>query len=113
MIQTNGSRSDRSSEMENAWKTAPRWRGIVRPYRAEDVLGIRGSLDLDHGHKRLAAVAAERLWNLLHTDDYVPSLSAMDGVQAVQQVKAGLKAIYCSGWQAAAGANNARQMYPD
>ncbi len=112
MIKT-GNRSDPILETEERWRTDSRWKGIVRPYKAEDVFRIRGSLPLEHDLKRLARIGAERLWHLLQSEDYVPSLSAMDGVQAVQQVKAGLKAIYCSGWQAAAGANNAKKMYPD
>ncbi|MGH7766719.1 MAG: isocitrate lyase, partial [Candidatus Binatia bacterium] len=100
-------------EMEKRWKTDPRWKNIVRSYKAEDVFRIRGSVPLESGLKRIAGLTAERLWKLFHTEEYVPSLSAMDGIQAVQQVKAGLKAIYCSGWQAAAGANSARKMYPD
>lgn len=112
MIKT-GNGSDPILETEKRWRTDSRWKGIVRPYRAEDVFRIRGSHPLEHNLKGLARIGAERLWHLLHTEDYVPSLSAMDGVQAVQQVKAGLKAIYCSGWQAAAGANSAKKMYPD
>ena len=101
------------SETARSWKNASRWKGVVRPYKAEDVFQIRGSAPMDSGLRRIAGVTAERLWTLLHTEAYLPSLSAMDGIQAVQQVQAGLKAIYCSGWQAAAGANSARKMYPD
>jgi isocitrate lyase len=94
----------------NEWKTNPRWKGIVRPYTAEDVLRLRGSVQIEH---TLARMGAERLWELLHTDEYVSALSAVTGNQAVQQVQAGLKAIYVSGWQVAADANNACSMYPD
>lgn len=104
---------DRISETEERWKTDRRWKGIIRPYTAQDVLRLRGSVQIEHTFTRIAKMGAERLWDLLHAEDYVPTLSAMDGIQAVQQVKAGLKAIYCSGWQAAAGANNAKKMYPD
>ncbi len=95
-----------------SWKTSPRWRGITRPYTAQDVERLRGSLHIEH---TLARLGAERLWDLLHDDaeSFVPALGAMTGNQAVQQIKAGLKAIYVSGWQVAADANNAGQMYPD
>jgi isocitrate lyase len=100
-----------SNNVDN-WKTSPRWRGITRPYTAQDVDRLRGSLHIEH---TLARVGAERLWDLLHDDaeSFVPALGAMTGNQAVQQIKAGLKAIYVSGWQVAADANNAGQMYPD
>jgi len=92
------------------WKTNPRWNGVLRPYTAEDVLRLRGSIHIEH---TLARLGAERLWELLHTESYVNALGAMSGNQAVQQVQAGLKAIYVSGWQVAADANNAGTMYPD
>jgi len=92
------------------WKTNARWRGITRPYTAADVLRLRGSIHIEH---TLARLGAERLWSLLQTESYVNSLGAVTGNQAVQQVQAGLKAIYVSGWQVAADANNAGQMYPD
>src|SRR5712675_2000182 len=92
------------------WATNSRWRGVERPYTAEDVLRLRGSIRIEH---TLARMGAERLWQLLQTEPYVSSLGAMTGNQAVQQVQAGLKAIYVSGWQVAADANNAGQMYPD
>ncbi|MEX1367069.1 MAG: isocitrate lyase [Nannocystaceae bacterium] len=87
-----------------------RWKGIERPYSAEDVLRLRGSVTVEH---TLARLGAERLWKLLHSEDYVHSLGAITGNQAVQQVRAGLPAIYCSGWQVAADGNLAGQMYPD
>ncbi len=96
--------------LNDLWATDRRWRGVVRPYTARDVYRLRGSIEIEH---TLARLGAERLWNLLHSETYVPALGAMTGNQAVQQVKAGLKAIYVSGWQAAADANEAGTMYPD
>jgi isocitrate lyase len=96
--------------MSHDWATSPRWKGVERPYTAEDVLRLRGSIHIEH---TLARMGAERLWNLLKTDPYINALGAMTGNQAVQQVQAGLKAIYVSGWQVAADANNAGTMYPD
>lgn len=92
------------------WDHNPRWKGITRAYTAHDVERLRGSVRIEH---TLARMGAERLWNLLHTERFVPALGALTGNQAVQQVKAGLKAIYLSGWQVAADANLAGQMYPD
>jgi isocitrate lyase len=92
------------------WETSPRWKGVERPYTAENVLRLRGSIHVEH---TLARLGAERLWKLLEIDPYVKALGAVTGNQAVQQVQAGLKAIYVSGWQVAADANNAGQMYPD
>ncbi len=87
-----------------------RWNGIERPYSVEDVQRLRGSVTVEH---TLARLGAERLWDLLHSEDYVNSLGALSGGQAVQQVRAGLQAIYMSGWQVAADANQAGQTYPD
>ena len=92
------------------WKTNPRWKGMLRPYAAADVLRLRGSIHIEH---TLARMGAERLWELLQSEPYVNALGAMSGNQAVQQVQGGLKAIYVSGWQVAADANNAGTMYPD
>jgi len=92
------------------WATNPRWKGVERPYTTEDVLRLRGSVHIEH---TLARLGAERLWELLQAEPYVNALGAVTGNQAVQQVQAGLKAIYVSGWQVAADANNAGQMYPD
>jgi isocitrate lyase len=92
------------------WTTNPRWNGVERPYSAEDVLRLRGSIHIEH---TLARLGAERLWALLKHETYVNALGAVTGNQAVQQVQAGLKAIYVSGWQVAADANNAGTMYPD
>jgi isocitrate lyase len=99
-----------ATELRMQWETNPRWQGIKRPYSAEDVLRLRGSIQIEY---TLARLGAERLWDLLHSEPYVAALGALTGNQAVQQVKAGLKAIYLSGWQVAADANLAGQMYPD
>ena len=85
-------------------------KGIVRTYKAEDVVRLRGSVDIRH---TLAELGAERLWKLMHEEKFVPALGAMTGLQAVEMVQAGLKAIYCSGWQVAADANFAWETYPD
>src|SRR5258706_10847367 len=92
------------------WTDNPGWRGTERPDTAEDVLRLRGSVQIEH---TLARLGAERLWEMLQTEPYVNALGALTGNQAVQQVQAGLRAIYVSGWQVAADANNAGQMYPD
>jgi len=99
-----------ASELNKQWQSDARWTGILRQYSGEDVARLRGSIHVEH---TLARLGAERLWTLLHTEPYVSALGALTGNQAVQQVKAGLKAIYLSGWQVAADANNAGQMYPD
>ena len=87
-----------------------RFDGIERPYSAEDVKRLRGSIEIRHS---LAEAGANRLWSLLHRQDFVNALGAMTGNQAMQQVRAGLKAIYLSGWQVAADSNTASSMYPD
>ncbi|WP_209326004.1 isocitrate lyase [Brevibacterium renqingii] len=92
------------------WATNARWSGVARDYEPEDVVKLRGSLIEEH---TLARHGAERLWDLINTEDYVNALGALTGNQAVEQVKAGLKAIYLSGWQVAADANAAGQTYPD
>jgi len=97
------------TDVESDW-SSDRWRGIERPYSGDDVARLRGSIQIEH---TLARMGAERLWTLLHTEDRVSALGALTGNQAVQQVKAGLKAIYLSGWQVAADANVAGEMYPD
>ncbi|QDW66614.1 isocitrate lyase [Luteimonas granuli] len=99
-----------ASEIRRDWTTSPRWAGIVRNYDAEDVVRLRGTVHVEHS---LARLGAEKLWNSLHERPYVNALGALTGNQAMQQVKAGLKAIYLSGWQVAADANLAGQMYPD
>ncbi|WP_421383176.1 isocitrate lyase [Bacillus salacetis] len=92
------------------WEMNPRWNGVERPYSPEDVLRLRGSLKVEH---TLAQKGSEKLWKLINEEPFVNALGALTGGQAVQQVKAGLKAIYLSGWQVAADANVAGQMYPD
>ena len=96
--------------LENLWKNDSRWKNIVRPYSPEEMLKLRGTLKIFH---TFAKAGAERLWHLLQNEDYIIALGAMSGNQAVQQVEAGLKAIYLSGWQVAADANLAGEMYPD
>src|ERR1700739_2979797 len=103
--QKNGAKSGKSSKRSN-----DRFAGIERPYSGEDVERLRGTIQVEH---TLARRGAEKLWNLFHTEDFVAALGALTGNQAVQQVRAGLKAIYLSGWQVAADANLAGQMYPD
>ena len=103
-------REERIAKLEESWDLEQRWNGIERPYSAEEVLRLRGSIDIEH---TLAKRGAQKLWDLLHTQDYVHALGALTGNQAIQQVKAGLKAIYLSGWQVAADANLSGNMYPD
>jgi isocitrate lyase len=98
------------SDLTMKWSSDPRWHGVIRPFSEEDVQRLRGSVQIEHS---LARMGAERLWELLHSESFVPALGALTGNQAVQQVKAGLRAIYVSGWQVAADANDAGQMYPD
>ncbi|MCM3636783.1 isocitrate lyase [Sporosarcina luteola] len=97
-------------QLERSWQEDGRWAGIERGYSAEDVIKLRGSVQIEH---TLAKRGAERLWKSLHEEDFIAALGALTGNQAVQQVKAGLQAIYLSGWQVAADANMAGQMYPD
>ncbi|HET7779209.1 MAG TPA: isocitrate lyase, partial [Rudaea sp.] len=92
------------------WQNNPRWKGITRPYQAADVVRLRGTVPIEHS---LARHGAEKLWGYLHKEPFVNALGALTGNQAMQQVKAGLKAIYLSGWQVAADANVAGEMYPD
>src|SRR5947208_8373521 len=103
-------KNGKASKQEFNWAANPRWAGVTRPYTAEDIERLRGSLRIEY---TLARNGAERLWELLHGQSYLPALGAMTGNQAIQQVKAGLQAIYVSGWQVAADANDAGQMYPD
>jgi isocitrate lyase len=102
--------SEQASQLRSQWQADPRWADVERTYSAEDVIRLRGSVHEEH---TLARLGAERLWRLLHSEDYVNTLGALTGNQAVQQVRAGLKAIYLSGWQVAADANLAAQTYPD
>jgi isocitrate lyase len=103
-------RARTAAEIQSAWASEARWRGIERPYTAEDVARLRGSLHVEH---TLARRGAERLWELLHTRAHVRALGAVTGNQAVQMVAAGLEAIYLSGWQVAGDANTAGDTYPD
>lgn len=98
----------RIETIRDEWENDPRWDGIERTYTAEDVDRLRGSIDIEH---TLARKGAEKLWQLVNNEDYVNALGALTGNQALQQVKAGLQAIYLSGWQVAADANLAGEMY--
>ncbi|MFD1038794.1 isocitrate lyase [Virgibacillus byunsanensis] len=100
----------RIENLINEWENKMRWVGVERPYTPNDVVRLRGSIDIEY---TIAKKGAEKLWDLLKDEDYVNALGALTGNQAVQQVKAGLKAIYLSGWQVAADANVAGHMYPD
>jgi len=99
-----------AEEIKHDWASNPRWAGITRNYTAEDVVRLRGTVKVEHS---IAKLGAEKLWGYLQKEDFVNALGALTGNQAMQQVKAGLKAIYLSGWQVAADANLAGQMYPD
>ena len=99
-----------AESLKTSWHTDPRWRGITRPYSAEEVLRLRPSVQVKH---TLAERGSNRLWELLHTRPYVHTMGAMTGAQAVQMVKGGLQALYLSGWQVAADANLSGQTYPD
>ncbi|ATF10552.1 isocitrate lyase [Brevibacillus sp. HB1.2] len=106
---TKANKQEAIQQVEQSWQ-GERFEGITRPYTAEDVVRLRGSVQIEH---TLARLGAERLWSLLHTEHHIKALGALTGNQAIQQVKAGLKAIYLSGWQVAADANLSGQMYPD
>ena len=99
-----------ADQLRHDWSTDPRWAGIERPYSAEDVVRLRGTVGVEH---TIAKLGANKLWASLQREDFVNALGALTGNQAMQQVKAGLKAIYLSGWQVAADANLGGQMYPD
>jgi isocitrate lyase len=101
---------DMGAGLDEDWRANPRWAGVTRDYTPQDVIRLRGSVQEEH---TLARLGAERLWRLLREEDYVPALGAVTGGQAVQQVRAGLKAIYVSGWQVAADANTSGHTYPD
>src|SRR3954454_5387934 len=107
---THLTREQQIAQLEKDWAENPRWKGIKRGYSAADVVRLRGSLAVEH---TLAKRGAEKLWNLVNTEPFVNTLGALTGNQALQQVKAGLKAIYLSGWQVAGDANIAGEMYPD
>lgn len=102
--------SKQIAALNKEWQENPRWKNVQRDYTAEKVVSLRGTLPIEHS---LARHGAEKLWKLINEEDYVNSLGALTGNQAMQQVKAGLKSIYVSGWQVAADANDAYQMYPD
>ena len=103
-------KKERALALRTDWETNPRWKGIVRPYSAEEVVNIAGSVQIEY---TLAKNGAEKLWKKLHTDAWVSGLGALTGNQAIQEVSAGMKAIYLSGWQVAADANLGGEMYPD
>jgi isocitrate lyase len=107
---TQPTRDQQIAAIEKDWATNPRWKGIQRNYSAADVVRLRGSVQVEH---TLARRGSEKLWNLVNTEPFVNTLGALTGNQAMQQVKAGLKAIYLSGWQVAGDANSAGEMYPD
>jgi isocitrate lyase len=110
MAPNGGNGNGANGKFKPDWNRSARWRGITRPYSFEDVVRLRGSIQIEH---TLAHLGAERLWHLMHTEPYVPALGALTGNQAVQMVQCGLKAIYASGWQVAADANTAGDIYPD
>lgn len=97
-------------KLSSDWKTSPRWKGILRPYTPEDVYRLKGTI---HREYTLGKLGANRLWKLLTEEPYINALSAVTGNQAIQQVRAGLQAVYVSGWQVAADMNNSLRMYPD
>nr|WP_294780113.1 isocitrate lyase [uncultured Flavobacterium sp.] len=101
---------DRIQELINDWITNPRWKGVERPYTASEVVTLQGSYQIEHS---IAKMGAQKLWRKLKSQDYVAGLGALTGNQAIQEVDAGLEAIYLSGWQVAADANLAGEMYPD
>jgi len=103
-------RQEQIRKLATEWKESPRWKGIDRTYRAEDVVKLRGSVQIEH---TLARQGAEKFWRLVNQEDPLCGLGALTGNQAVQEVQAGLKAIYCSGWQVAGDGNSAGEMYPD
>jgi isocitrate lyase len=104
------SRELEAQKLQKEWAESPRWRGIKRGYTAEEVVRLRGSLNVEH---TLARRGAEKLWKLVTEEPFVNTLGALTGNQAMQQIKAGLKAVYLSGWQVAGDANLAGEMYPD
>jgi isocitrate lyase len=103
-------RQEQIDHLKQEWATDQRWKGVHRPYTAEDVINLRGSVQIEH---TLANLGAEKFWNHLLQDDYICALGALTGNQAIQEVEAGLKAVYCSGWQVAGDNNTAGSMYPD
>lgn len=104
------SKESAAKKLQSEWSTSPRWQGILRPYSASDVIKLRGSIVIEY---TLARLGAEKFWGLLHTEKVVSALGALTGNQAVEEVQAGLQAIYCSGWQVAGDGNSSGEMYPD
>src|SRR5690606_15881663 len=109
-IQNTMKNQEQIRQIEKDWLENPRWTGVQRPYSAEEVLKLRGSYQLDY---TIAKLMSEKLWEKLISQDFVAGLGALTGNQAVQEVDAGLEAIYLSGWQVAADANLSGEMYPD
>ena len=103
-------RKEQIYELEKDWNENPRWENTERPYSAKDVVNLRGQVNVEY---TLAKIGAEKFWNLLNEDKPVSALGAITGNQAIQQVQAGIQAIYCSGWQVAADNNTSDTMYPD
>ena len=103
-------RREQIAQLESAWTDSPRWKGITRQYTAEDVVKLRGTVQVEH---TLARLGSEKLWRLVNQESPVCALGAVTGNQAIQEIQAGLKAIYCSGWQVAGDGNSAGEMYPD
>ena len=103
-------RKEQIKALEADWANSPRWKGIERNYSAEEVVRLRGTVNIEY---TLAKLGAEKFWRLIHKEDPVCGLGALTGNQAIQEVQAGLKAIYCSGWQVAGDGNSAGEMYPD
>ena len=103
-------KQEQIKQLEKEWAENPRWKGVERSYSAEDVVKLRGTVQIEH---TLARLGAEKFWALLQHDEPVCGLGALTGNQAIQEVQAGLKAIYCSGWQVAGDGNSAGEMYPD
>ncbi len=103
-------REEQINQLEQDWKNNPRWDGVERPYSAAEVVNLRGSMQIEH---TLAKKGSEKFWNKLQTQDVVCALGAVTGNQAIQEIQAGLDAVYCSGWQVAGDANTAGTMYPD
>ena len=103
-------RNEQIKQLEKEWNENPRWADVERPYTAEEVVNLRSSVNVEY---TLAKLGAEKFWNHLQDDEPICALGAVTGNQAVQEVQAGLKAIYCSGWQVAGDNNSAGTMYPD
>jgi len=103
-------REEQIKRLEYEWAESPRWKSVTRTYSASDVAKLRGSVQIEH---TLARLGSEKFWRLINQQDPVCGLGALTGNQAIQEVQAGLKAIYCSGWQVAGDGNSAGEMYPD